>query len=842
MSAGAVGFGRSASNGFANAASESNTSSGGSGSSGAVRSGNIRSFFGLRRKDNAVVVASNDGDAPIVTADTCTRDTTSIQLEQPLHIDTSFQQENNIRTYGNSTNDKLTPSFNPRISPSDYLYHTSPNGGSNAPLTPLSLHYDSNSRLLELFSSLISNGGTNGLQRGKQFNEQYSLAYAVGIKFIEVALFQIPKHGYYESVGYELDKRKSLVEANRVVELLGGLLDELDDVDGTIGGEGGGGGGSVASSIGRSERGSISVKERKETVQKLAVVAKRSFEEAVESRSKRNYLDCSGAASASAASLSTFWKEYVVDGTDNLCSFWSLDCGGLVGVVDDHNTNVGVDHADDEMEEKKHDQVVAGGLQSQKQQQRVRSEFSEHVVPTAAFSESRWPKRSVLKSFSSQSSSEVPDVASFVGVPENAIIKNNIQSAPRRGESLVFTEQYQSATPIKEVTTPTSEIAPSLIQQHSVIEDVPLFTQDGFDQEELQLALSLSMTENNITQSASSNEYRFGDDESIQLQYGKLVSTSPTISTASLSKLYKEQYMTLRDKEQFHIRFLDTYQGRIRGSTNGCTVIAPLTCIQYLVTSEQNRISSASYVAGVVCDYDAWDGGLPDEHIANVIDVYAQTILSEVRNNLNLAADSFIVPSDVHDHLMDIGLLSPTSFVGVCGGNVLDDEHLGQLKNTLLLLNDERERKRLKGRKLAAVFFFHGHVVALHVIDKGPDDVWIELIDSLPNPDTWARRSTTTSFASSDCEEREPAQAVSRRSDHSDDDEWERHVEYDDRLPLNAVRVRCVDDCFDTLIRHYAVSKFSREEHFFIDQTQWEDNNSHFDPRVFQAFIWAEAD
>eukprot|EP01082_Thalassiosira_pseudonana_P009007 g8045.t1 g8045 contig27:63470-66081(-) len=784
MGAGAVGFGRSASNGFANAASESNTSSGGSGSSGAVRSGNIRSFFGLRRKDNAVVVASNDGDAPIVTADTCTRDTTSIQLEQPLHIDTSFQQENNIRTYGNSTNDKLTPSFNPRISPSDYLYHTSPNGGSNAPLTPLSLHYDSNSRLLELLSSLISNGGTNGLQRGKQFNEQYSLAYAVGIKFIEVALFQIPKHGYYESEGYELDKRKSLVEANRVVELLGGLLDELDDVDGTIGGEGGGGGGSVASSIGRSERGSISVKERKETVQKLAVVAKRSFQEAVESRSKRNYLDCSGAASASAASLSTFWKEYVVDGTDNLCSFWSLDCGGLVGVVDDHNTNVGVDHADDEMEEKKQDQVVAGGLQSQKQQQRVRSEFSEHVVPTAAFSESRWPKRSVLKSFSSQSSSEVPDVASFVGVPENAIIKNNIQSAPRRGESLVFTEQYQSATPIKEVTTSTSEIAPSLIQQHSVIEDVPLFTQDGFDQEELQLALSLSMTENNITQSASSNEYRFGDDESIQLQYGKL----------------------------------------------------------YFVTSEQNRISSASYVAGVVCDYDAWDGGLPDEHIANVIDVYAQTILSEVRNNLNLAADSFIVPSDVHDHLMDIGLLSPTSFVGVCGGNVLDDEHLGQLKNTLLLLNDERERKRLKGRKLAAVFFFHGHVVALHVIDKGPDDVWIELIDSLPNPDTWARRSTTTSFASSDCEEREPAQAVSRRSDHSDDDEWERHVEYDDRLPLNAVRVRCVDDCFDTLIRHYAVSKFSREEHFFIDQTQWEDNNSHFDPRVFQAFIWAEAD
>ena len=70
----------------------------------------------------------------------------------------------------------------------------------------------------------------------------------------------------------------------------------------------------------------------------------------------------------------------------------------------------------------------------------------------------------------------------------------------------------------------------------------------------------------------------------------------------------------------------------------------------------------------------------------------------------------------------------------------------------------------------------------------------------------------------------------------------------DNDLPQNAVRVRCTDDeiAFDTLIRHYACSKFSEEERQFIDGTAWEDNNGYceysFDPRVFQAFIWSESE
>jgi len=231
-----------------------------------------------------------------------------------------------------------------------------------------------------------------------------------------------------------------------------------------------------------------------------------------------------------------------------------------------------------------------------------------------------------------------------------------------------------------------------------------------------------------------------------------------------------------------------------------------------------------------------------------VIDEHAAAVLPDVRSKLNLEGDAFIIPSDVHDHLIEVGLLSTSQFVGVCGGNILDDKHLASFKNSLLLLGDERERERLKGRKVAATLFFHGHVVALHVVDGCQDgEARVELIDSLPDPETWVdppepRPITRVSSDSMDC--------VDERRDPSEDGEWERPAEHEleeHELPQNAVRVRCMGvDHFDTLVRQYACSKFSEEEREFIDDTAWDDENNYsdsaFDPRIFQAFIWAEAE
>lgn len=349
----------------------------------------------------------------------------------------------------------------------------------------------------------------------------------------------------------------------------------------------------------------------------------------------------------------------------------------------------------------------------------------------------------------------------------------------------------------------------------------------SFDKDALQMALSLSMqgrmsNDDNVNVvSSSSSEVTLGS---------KTGSSGNNFdSVASMTLLYREQYLALRAHTKFHVRFLDTYQGRNPSTINGCTVIAPLTCVQYFTSSEEN------------VDDVPWRNGIPDNLINHVIDEYAASILPDVRRKLRLEQDAFIIPSDVHDHFIEVGLLSTSQFVGVCGGNILDDVHLFAFKSALLLMNDEKERERLRGRKIAATFFFHGHVVALHVVrEKGREgDAWVELIDSLPDPRTWVVTSQLTPRWGN---QGEPT-----------NDEWECacKLEYDhdddnDILPMTAVRVRCTDvEHFDTLIRHYACSKFSEEERYFIDTTAWEDNNSYceysFDPRVFQAFIWAES-
>ncbi len=79
--------------------------------------------------------------------------------------------------------------------------------------------------------------------------------------------------------------------------------------------------------------------------------------------------------------------------------------------------------------------------------------------------------------------------------------------------------------------------------------------------------------------------------------------------------------------------------------------------------------------------------------------------------------------------------------MGVCRGNILDYVHLHAFKATLLLSDEVRERARLRGWKIAAIFFSHVHVVALHVANrKDKDDngnAWIKLRDLLPNPEMW---------------------------------------------------------------------------------------------------------
>merc|ERR1712157_231556 len=104
---------------------------------------------------------------------------------------------------------------------------------------------------------------------------------------------------------------------------------------------------------------------------------------------------------------------------------------------------------------------------------------------------------------------------------------------------------------------------------------------------------------------------------------------------------------------------LSTYQGKLKNpsndSTNGCTVIAPLVAMTHLKSPNP---------------------GISDKQIEDVINHMAPPILFEVRQKLGLRTDALIIPSDVHDYLFDKGVLSQDQFVGVSGGNILDEHHV----------------------------------------------------------------------------------------------------------------------------------------------------------------------
>mmetsp|Transcript_20418 Transcript_20418/g.42686 ORF Transcript_20418/g.42686 Transcript_20418/m.42686 type:complete len:971 (+) Transcript_20418:98-3010(+) len=723
------------------------------------------------------------------------------------------------------------------LTPSDYHYHTTPNGGINAHLTPISAHYATNKSLLDLFSTLYE-------------KDQFSVAYAVGIKFVEVALFQIPTHSYYKSGSADSKERtKSAADAVRVTKLLGGMMDEMDDdADGGI--------------------------EKVETLSKLANVAHQSFEEALDMELKEGATEVKDEEDVSP--VQRIWNEYVMGmgkgsgdgpnpcagGFDNICSFWNFR-NGCEGVDDST--------MDEEEQVKKKPKVEEGKKPKVEQITTRKKPKVEHIptallpepvtipqvfIPRAESGEARVDEKHsdtgkdgtpygsdvadgviVAKRVSTDTSDS--EISQEVMLTEESEEANFVGSEPQRTPGPIVSEElddtsmddamYNEATPVamnKSVVLKGEPVEPLRQRMDS----------EGFDKDALELAIIMSKRCNpaiNVSPSPSSDTVR--STMSVDEQRKDV-----TRHIDSLVLKYEEQYHTLRDKNQFHVRFLDTFQGRNPHSTNGCTVIAPLTCIQYFCSVEQNT--------SVSLQETTWENGILDELINHVIDEHAATVLPEVRSKLNLQGDAFIIPSDVHDHLIDVGLLSTSQFVGVCGGNILDDEHLSSFKNSLFLLDDERERERLKGRKIAATFFFHGHVIALHVVDSGRkgDGPWVELIDSLPDPEAWVRppseqrHISRVSPDSMECED--------EQRDPSENGEWEQPISYDEyELPQNAVRIRCKGvEHFDTLLRHYACSKFSEEERAFIDRTMWDDSNSYcdsaFDPRIFQAFIWAEAE
>lgn len=219
---------------------------------------------------------------------------------------------------------------------------------------------------------------------------------------------------------------------------------------------------------------------------------------------------------------------------------------------------------------------------------------------------------------------------------------------------------------------------------------------------------------------------------------------------------------------------LNTYQGRLRNSTNGCTVISPLVVSHHLKSP----------------------GSVTNSAIVNVIDKECPPLLRDIRNKLELEGDALIIPSDVHDYLVDRKILIQDKFAGACGGNILDDKHTGEFLQIL----ERGESGNHSERKTGAALFFHEHVVSIVKCPIGRGKFCFDLVDSLP-----------------------------------------RLVDPNDSNKLMASRTRCHDlDAFAALLKWYACEKFSPSNCTYIDRNDWDESMADFDPRVFQAFVWAE--
>ena len=245
------------------------------------------------------------------------------------------------------------------------------------------------------------------------------------------------------------------------------------------------------------------------------------------------------------------------------------------------------------------------------------------------------------------------------------------------------------------------------------------------------------------------------------------------IPLCELQKHYEQDYLKYQRQGKIRVFPLDTYQGRLSESTNGCTVISALVASQHLRTG----------------------GDVTDAQICSVIDRQCGPLLRQIRSKLGLGGHALIIPSDVHDHLVDHKLLQQDKFIGAAGGNILDEEHLGEFLK--LLSVGENGKHGLCAA--AATLFFREHVVSLV-----------------------KRVSHTTQTATYDLVDSMPGLSYNGQS--------------------RASRTHCRDfGSLQVLLRWYASRKFSPAHCAYVDRNKWNDSMADLDPRVFQGFVWGES-
>ena len=178
----------------------------------------------------------------------------------------------------------------------------------------------------------------------------------------------------------------------------------------------------------------------------------------------------------------------------------------------------------------------------------------------------------------------------------------------------------------------------------------------------------------------------------------------PRPSIRVLIRDYERHLHSILQTKQIESIKLGTYQGRLSASnpkfdsTNGCAVISPLVVATHIYPQhlQRNRRNGSS-VSTTTSKY-----GISNSDINEIIDKRAPPILKTVRSKLGL-----------NQH-------------GVCGGDIMDKQHMNELI-TMLLHGKESggsgssttKSKTCVKQKIGATLFFREHVISILKIQLG---------------------------------------------------------------------------------------------------------------------------
>ncbi len=640
----------------------------------------------------------------------------------------------------------LQPSNSVRIS----LQHGHSSLGSYQ-TTCISKHYALNNLILDAFESNYR-------------NDLCLVAYHFGLKFVETALLDIPKHGYFYSTKFSQLRLQSTVDALRVCNILRSIITK--------------------------EPQDLAKECRK--IELLHTLATEQYDRLpTYEHARRRTIHELNKAYPKAASNQQGLKDELSSST---FASTLLACGDTFSSVFCPGTNTSQTTSNDE----------------------YKSSFPEDVSALAEEAKRR------------HLSPSLPPPVHGIKSTSSLLDKDDDERIPPPPKP----EKEQHKT--KTFALPTNVAVGVVLDAHDSYVPEPnahFRTSSEFD---LQRALFLSGLHVDIQDKRDSFGAYTGEMDQTSEDHPfvppgakKREEGSSLLSIQMLSNCYHEDFDTLRNRGRISTRQLPTYQGRIPGSINGCTIIAPLLCIHHFLNESSIP-----------------DPGLPDQAIVQVIDEETPNILPLVRQSLGVVKDAFLIPSDAHDSLMQQHYICQEQFLTVCGGNILEQDHLQSLLEQLSVVGP---------KKLAASLFFHEHVITILQLRRGPKSVWFDVIDSLPHKETFLRADEALTIGSS-------CGALSRRSsegaisDNLPDYLWLENEGIsavggllepflvEEVPPMYATRIRCMDvESLKTTLLWYACSVFSRKNRTYIDNYEWDEKQCDFDPRVFQAFVWTEA-